>query len=72
MVGGKATVRILPGELAFTAPKPLTPPPEDLKGSMVLVVDDERAWRVILETDLQMLGYRVALAEDASGALESA
>jgi CheY-like chemotaxis protein len=56
----------------FTPPKPLVPPPEDLKGSTVLVVDDERAWRVILETDLQMLGYRVALAEDAVGALESA
>jgi CheY-like chemotaxis protein len=56
----------------FTPPKPLDPPPEDLKGSTVLVVDDERAWRVILETDLQMLGYRVALAEDAVGALESA
>jgi DNA-binding NtrC family response regulator len=38
----------------------------------VLVVDDERAWRVILETDLQMLGYRVSLAEDAVGALQSA
>ena len=72
MVGGKPALRILPGELAFTPPKPLTPPPEDLKGSKVLVVDDERAWRVILETDLQMLGYRVAMAEDASGALESA
>jgi CheY-like chemotaxis protein len=38
----------------------------------VLVVDDDRAWRVILETDLQMLGYRVAVAEDAVEALESA
>ena len=56
----------------FTPPKPLQPPPEELSGSTVLVVDDERAWRVILETDLQMLGYRVALAEDATGALESA
>jgi DNA-binding response OmpR family regulator len=35
-------------------------------------VDDERAWRVILETDLQMLGYRVVVAEDAVGALETA
>jgi CheY-like chemotaxis protein len=58
--------------LPFTPPKPLEPPPDDLKGSTVLVVDDERAWRVILETDLQMLGYRVILAEDAIGALESA
>jgi DNA-binding response OmpR family regulator len=58
--------------LPFTPPKPLEPPPEDLRGSTVLVVDDERAWRVILETDLQMLGYRVIVAEDAIGALESA
>ena len=58
--------------MPFTPPKPLDPPPEDLKGSTVLVVDDERAWRVILETDLQMLGYRVSLAEDAVGALASA
>jgi CheY-like chemotaxis protein len=58
--------------LPFTPPKPLEPPPEDLKGSTVLVVDDDRAWRVILETDLQMLGYRVAVAEDAVEALESA
>jgi len=35
----------------------------------VLVVDDERVWRVILETDLRMLGYRVALAQDGSEAL---
>ena len=38
----------------------------------MLVVDDERAWRVILETDLRLLGYRVALAEDAPEALERA
>jgi len=36
------------------------------------VVDDERAWRVILETDLRMLGYRVSLASDASEALDRA
>jgi CheY-like chemotaxis protein len=53
----------------FTPPKPLQPPPEELKGASVLVVDDERAWRVILETDLRMLGYRVALAQDAEEAL---
>jgi DNA-binding response OmpR family regulator len=35
-------------------------------------VDDERAWRVILETDLRMLGYRVSMAEDADQALERA
>lgn len=41
----------------------------DVVGSTVLVVDDERAWRVILETDLRMLGYRVCLANDAEQAL---
>jgi len=35
----------------------------------VLVVDDERAWRVILEMDLRLLGYRVSMAQDASEAL---
>ncbi len=38
----------------------------------MLVVDDERAWRVILETDLRMLGYKVSMAEDADQALEKA
>lgn len=36
------------------------------------MVDDERAWRVILETDLRMLGYRVTIAQDASEALQRA
>jgi DNA-binding NtrC family response regulator len=58
--------------LPFTPPKPLEPLPEDLQGANVLVVDDERAWRVILETDLQMLGYRVSVAEDAVQALQRA
>jgi CheY-like chemotaxis protein len=53
----------------FTPPKPLEPPPEDLRGATVLVVDDERVWRVILETDLRMLGYRVAVAQDGHEAL---
>jgi CheY-like chemotaxis protein len=56
----------------FTPPKPIAPTPEDLRGSTVLVVDDERAWRVILETDLRMLGYKVSMAEDADQALERA
>src|SRR5438445_11388947 len=60
------------GAMPFTPPKPIPPTPEDLRGSTVLVVDDERAWRVILETDLQMLGYRVSVAEDAVEALERA
>ena len=58
--------------MPFTPPKPIEPPPEDLKGSTVLVVDDERAWRVILETDLRMLGYTVSVAQDASEALDRA
>jgi two-component system response regulator MprA len=53
----------------FKAPKPLESPPEELVGSKVMVVDDERAWRVILETDLRMLGYQVSLAHDAQEAL---
>src|SRR6266536_6033953 len=61
---------ILPqGAMPFTPPKPIAPTPDDIRGSMVLVVDDERAWRVILETDLKMLGYRVSMAEDADQAL---
>lgn len=58
--------------MPFTPPKPIAPTPEDLLGSTVLVVDDERAWRVILETDLRMLGYKVSMAEDADQALERA
>jgi CheY-like chemotaxis protein len=56
----------------FTSPKPLDPPPSELVGTTVLVVDDERAWRVILETDLRMLGYRVSIAQDAGEALACA
>jgi CheY-like chemotaxis protein len=37
-----------------------------------MVVDDERAWRVIMETDLRHMGYRVVLAKDASEALQLA
>ena len=58
--------------MPFTPPKPIEPPPEDLRGSTVLVVDDERAWRVILETDLRMLGYKVSVAQDAQEAMERA
>jgi two-component system OmpR family response regulator len=58
--------------MPFTAPKPISPAPDDLRGALVLVVDDERSWRVILETDLRMLGYKVAMAEDADQALDRA
>ena len=56
----------------FTPPKPIAPAPKEIAGSTVLVVDDERAWRLILETDLRMLGYRVSLAQDAVEALDRA
>src|SRR5207244_11340814 len=56
-------------QVPFTPPKPIAPTPEDLRGSTVLVVDDERAWRVILETDLKLLGYKVSMAEDADQAI---
>ena len=38
----------------------------------MLVVDDERVWRVILETDLRLLGYQVATAQDGREALAAA
>jgi DNA-binding response OmpR family regulator len=46
------------------------PAPPDVKGATVLVVDDERAWRTVLETDLRLLGYEVVTAADAGEALE--
>ena len=58
--------------MPFRPPKPLEPAPEEIAGSTVLVVDDERAWRLILETDLRMLGYRVSLAQDGAEALDKA
>lgn len=69
---GIATDILPENSVPFTPPKPIAPTPEDLRGSTVLVVDDERAWRVILETDLRMLGYKVSMAEDADEALERA
>jgi CheY-like chemotaxis protein len=53
-------------------PRRLEPAPADVVGATVLVVDDERAWRTILETDLGRLGYRVVIAADALEALERA
>ena len=58
--------------MPFTQPKPLQPPPPDVAGARVLVVDDEQVWRSILETDLRMLGYDVALAPDADEGLRLA
>lgn len=58
--------------MPFTQPKPLEPPPPDVAGAAVLVVDDEQVWRTILETDLRMLGFHVVLASDADEALQLA
>ncbi|MGH7903922.1 MAG: response regulator [Candidatus Dormibacteraceae bacterium] len=43
--------------------------PPDVRGATVLVVDDERAWRRVVSTDLTLLGYVPITAEDASEAL---
>jgi CheY-like chemotaxis protein len=43
--------------------------PADVKGSVVLIVDDDQTWRVILEAELRMLGYCPFIAEDALQAL---
>jgi CheY-like chemotaxis protein len=56
----------------FTQPKPLPQPPGEVEGAIILVVDDERVWRTILETDLRLLRYRVVSAADAEEALEVA
>lgn len=50
-------------------PEPHGVVPADVKGAVVLVVDDVRAWRNILETELCMLGYRPLLASDSTDAL---
>src|SRR5207302_4661037 len=67
-----------PADLPERAPRSVRPArrfepaPPDVKGATVLVVDDERAWRAILETDLRLLGYEVVTAADAGEALERA
>ena len=53
-------------------PRRFEPAPDDVRGSTVMVVDDERAWRTILEMDLGRLGYRVVTAVDAGEALDRA
>src|ERR671932_2460380 len=52
-----------------TSPHPDAVPP-DVKGATVLVVDDQRAWQLLLETDLLALGYLPILAANAAEALE--
>jgi CheY-like chemotaxis protein len=44
--------------------------PADVNGAVVLVVDDDRAWRLVLETDLRILGYSPLLAADSVEALD--
>jgi two-component system phosphate regulon response regulator PhoB len=56
--------------MSFNTPEQLAAVPTDVKEAVVLVVDDERAWRVILETDLRMLGYHPLLAADKTEALD--
>jgi CheY-like chemotaxis protein len=50
--------------MSFITSRPLGAVPADVKGSVVLVVDDEQAWRKLLEAELLMLGYRPVIAED--------
>jgi CheY-like chemotaxis protein len=58
--------------MSFATPNQLQPVPADVKGSVVLIVDDERTWRIILETELGILGYRPLLASDAMQGLNQA
>jgi CheY-like chemotaxis protein len=55
--------------MSFATPKKLGAVPADVRGAVVLVVDDEPAWRTILGTDLRMLGYSPLLAADTTEAL---
>src|SRR5437588_683394 len=50
--------------MSFATPRQLGAVPADVKGAIVLVVDDEPAWRTILGTGLRMLGYSPLLAAD--------
>ena len=56
--------------MSRTRPRHLDSVPADVRGAVVLVVEDERAWQVILETDLRMLGYSPLLAVDGFEALD--
>lgn len=51
-------------------PQMIEAAPADVRGASVLVVDDERAWRRIVSTDLSLLGYQPLIAEDAREALD--
>jgi two-component system OmpR family response regulator len=56
----------------FRPPKPIQPAPDDVRQASIMVVDDERTWRVIMETDLRLLGYRISVATNGAEALERA
>ena len=56
--------------MSHAGPRHLDAVPADVTGAVVLVVADEHAWQVVLETDLRMLGYRPLLAADGIEALD--
>ena len=60
----------MPNGVPVSRPDVPQPPPEDVRGATILLVDDERAWRKAEGLDLRMLGYRPLLAEDAAEALD--
>ena len=58
--------------MSFARADQLATVPADVRGSVVLVVDDEPAWRTILETELHMLSYRPLLAADGMEGISKA
>ena len=54
----------------MTADPRSTPLPPPSRRTTVLVVDDERSYRVLLEMSLRRAGYRILLAENGADALE--
>lgn len=56
--------------MSFTRLSKLDPVPADVQGAVVLVVDDDPAWQLILETDLRLLGYSPLMAADSAEALD--
>ena len=58
--------------MSFARADQLATVPADVRGSVVLVVDDEPAWRTVLETELHMLSYRPLLATDGMEGISEA
>ncbi len=54
----------------MTADTRSTPLPPPGRRTTILVVDDERSYRVLLEMSLRRAGYRILLAENGADALE--